>query len=111
MITYFASQSKCLSPEREVPLCLLNADIPTLEKITITEDEVLIELKKLNINKACGSDGIPNKILKMIAIFLKEPLTKILNKSLAERKYPTDWKHANVIPVFKNKGTMSDVKA
>ena len=107
---YFASQSKCLSPELEVPLCVLNDDIPTLEEIAITEDEVFIELKNLNVNKACGSDGIPNKILKMIAIFLKEPLTKILNKSLAERKYPTDWKHANVIPVFKNKGTMSDVK-
>ena len=44
---FFTSQSKCLSPEREVSLCFLNDDIPILEEIVITEDEVFNELSVL----------------------------------------------------------------
>ena len=45
----------------------------------------------------------------MIAIYVKEPLTIIFNKSVADGKYPSAWKHARITPVFKNKGSTSDV--
>ena len=107
---YFASQSKETLTER-IPLCSPDRDIPVLREIIITEEEVFNQLKVLNVNKATGPDGIPNKILKMVAIFLKEPLAKLFNKSLADGKYPSSWKHANIISVFKNKGSASDVKS
>ena len=44
----------------------------------------------------------------MAAIFLKEPLTRLFNKSLSEGRYPVAWKHAIIIPIFKNKGSSSD---
>ena len=90
---------------------LPDREIPTLQMITITEDEVFNQLKALKTNKSTGSDGIPNKILKMIAIFLKEPLAKLFNKSISKGKYPSSWKHAHIIPVFKCKGSSSDVKS
>ena len=95
---YFASQSKDTLREH-VPFCSPDNDIPVLRELTITEEEVFNQLKALNVNKASGPDGIPNKIIKMVAIFLKEPLTKLFNKSLADGKYPSSWKHANIIPI------------
>ena len=94
---YFASQSNHIEPEQDVLLCDSDRDIPIMENIVITEEEVFYHLKALNINKSCGSDGIPNKIIKMIAIYIKEPLTKIFNKSLSEGKYPLAWKHAHIV--------------
>ena len=73
----FASQLKFLSPEREVPVCLPSDNILILD-IT-NNDDVCSELKSLNVNNACGPDGIPNKILGTIVIFLKEPLAKLFN--------------------------------
>ena len=109
---FFASQSQDIMSGQEVPSCVgPERDVPSLTELSITEDEVFRQLKVLNVSKACGPDGVPNKILKMLAIFLKEPLAKLFNKSLAEGKYPTDWKHANIIPIFKNKGATSDVKS
>ena len=86
---YFAYQSKCSLPDQEVPLSAPDRLIPVLEETIFTEDEVFDDLNRLNINKASGPDGIPHKVLKMIAIFLKEPLTKLFNQSLAGEKYPT----------------------
>ena len=108
---FFASQSTDISSENDISPSLPDAEIPTLNEIVITEDEVFKQLKALKINKSSGPDGIPNKILKMIAIYLKEPLTKLFNKSLAEGKYPSPWKHANIISAFKNIGSASDVRS
>ena len=108
---FFASQSEEILPENDISLRLPDKEIPSIEGFSITEDEVFSQLKALKVNKAIGPDIIPNKILKLVAIFLEEPLTKIFNKSLAEGKYPSPWKHFNVIPVFKNKGFASDVKS
>ena len=107
---FFASQSNYGLTDHS-SLCLPDRDIPVLKDFTITEDEVFNQLKSLNVNKDCGPDGIPNKIFKMIAIFIKEPLTKLFNKSLADGKYPSSWKHDNITPVFKNEGSASDVKS
>ena len=108
---YFASQSQDMFPDKQVPYCVPDREVPVINDIIITEEEVFKQLKLLNINKSSGSDGIPNKILKMIAIFVKEPLTKLFNKSLNNGKYPSVWKHAKITPIFKNKGTPSDIKS
>ena len=46
----------------------------------------------------------------MIAIYIADPLTEIFNKSLLEGKYPNIWKRANVKPVFKGKGSPSELQ-
>ena len=47
-------------------------------------------------------------MLQLVAIIIAEPLTKLFNKSLQSGIYPTSWKHANIKPIFKNKGSPSD---
>ena len=61
---FFANQSTDISSENDIAPSLPDAEIPTLNEIEITEDEVFKQLKALKINKSSGTDGIPNKIVK-----------------------------------------------
>ena len=47
-------------------------------------------------------------LLKMLALLIYEPLTKLFNKSLSLSKFPKLWKEANISPIYKRKGTASD---
>ena len=58
-------------------------------------------LNVLDISKAIGPDGISPRIVKEGASILKYPLCKIFNISLRSGVFPSDWKKANVCPVFK----------
>ena len=55
----------------------------------------------LDASKAIGPNGIPTRILKDFAIQLSQPITDLFNASLQHGKLPSDWKKANVIPIFK----------
>ena len=81
-----------------------------IDSIIFTPNEVLNIINRLDASKACGPDKIPTKLLKMVAIYIAEPLTKIFNKSLASGKYPSIWKRAIVKPIYKGKGSPSDLK-
>ena len=48
-----------------------------------------------------GPDMIPSFILKEFADILSAPLTIIFNKSLSEGRVPSDWRTAEVTPIFK----------
>ena len=48
-------------------------------------------------NKSPGVDGIPPKLLKQIST----PLAKLFNLSLEEGIVPSEWKEANITPLFK----------
>ena len=82
---------------------------PNLEKIILEEKEVHKVLAELDPNKASGPDHIPARILKECAPSLASSLTTILNTSMKKGQFPTNWKIANVCPVFK-KGERHDVK-
>ena len=57
---------------------------------------------KLDISKACGYDGIGNKIIKLCSEVFHVYFTYFINLSLSLGQYPSAWKLANVIPLFKN---------
>ena len=58
-------------------------------------------LKSLDPNKATGPDEIPARILKKTATTIAPSLCKLLNRSLREGYIPSEWKLANVVPVYK----------
>ena len=78
-----------------------------MEDIEVDEAGILKLLQKTNPRKATGPESIPACILKDCASELAPILTIIFNKSLQEGKVPEDWRHANVIAIFK-KGTSHD---
>jgi hypothetical protein len=63
--------------------------------------EVLNLLSNVDISKACGSDNISNRIIKLCAIGIHKPFTRLLNTSYRLGQYPNAWKFATVIPLFK----------
>ena len=72
-----------------------------LSNIQLTENEVFKAPDGLDPSKACGSDGIPGKLLKMTANTIAPSLCQIYNLSLSQGVVPACWKLANVTPVFK----------
>jgi hypothetical protein len=100
--TYFHST---FTPSINAPPPDINENVdPNLSEITITNDEVLKELLKLNPNKAHGPDDIPTLVLKTCAHELSPSITSLFNASLTEGKMPAAWKLANIVPIHK-KGT------
>ena len=79
-----------------------------LTKITVSEGEVLKELKLLDAYKAPGPDNISAYILKLCAEELAKPLTMLYNLSLRKGKVLIQWKIANIAPIFKGKGSRDD---
>ena len=59
------------------------------------------KIKKMKDNKSPGVDGIPPKLLKEIVEQISTPLAKLFNLSLEEGIVPSEWKEANITPLFK----------
>ena len=74
---------------------------PDMHKFTIHTTGIEKLMKGLNPHKAQGPDNIPTRFLKDYATELAPCLTLIFSASLQQGKIPTDWKQANVTPLFK----------
>ena len=76
----------------------------SLTDLIISKEAVENKLKKLDANKANGPDQIPPRVLKELSSVIAEPLTTLFNQSIQEGKVPNDWKNAEVVAIYKNKG-------
>ncbi len=70
--------------------------------ITVLEDEVRWELKRVNVRKAVGPDGITGCVLRACTDQLAGLFTSIFNESLATSVILTSFKNSVIIPVLKN---------
>ena len=71
-----------------------------LSGIIATEEQVFELMKGVDISKACGHDGIGNKIIKLCSERFHVYFTHFINLSFSLGQYPSEWKLANVIPLF-----------
>ena len=109
---HFAKQSRLDIDDSRNPMndaTLPTHTLQTINRMFATEREVLALLNSLNPNESCGPDKLPSRLLSLTAILIYEPLTKLFNLSLSQGIYPSKWKEAVVQPIFKNKGSSSDV--
>lgn len=74
--------------------------------------EVFLALKRLDHAKGAGADGLPAIFVKNCARALSYPLQLIYNASLQSGVFPTVWKEARVIPLFKagDKSSVTDYR-
>ena len=72
-----------------------------LGQLFVTPEIIAQKIKKMKNNKSPGVDGIPPKLLKEIVEQISTPLAKLFNLSLEEGIVPSEWKEANVTPLFK----------
>ncbi len=70
--------------------------------ITVSEDDVRRELRRVNVRKAAGPDEITAHVLRSCADQLAGLFTSIFNESLATSVVPTSFKKSVIIPVPKN---------
>ena len=65
-------------------------------------------LQTLKIKKSTGLDNIPAKLLKDSAKYIANPLCFLINLSLKTGTFPTKWKSAKVLAIYKS-GSQSDL--
>ena len=75
--------------------------IPDIPPLHIEVEGVKHLLENLDPHKAMGPDNIPSKLLKETASLMAPLLAFIYQSSLHQGKLPAEWKHANVIPIYK----------
>ena len=75
---------------------------------TVTETEVKKAIHSLKPKTSSGLDFISPKIVKLAVDVIATPLTYVINTSLLSGEFPSTWKEAKVIPIFKNKGSRMD---
>ena len=80
---------------------LCDQDKGTLNFKPITEYEVQCQLLSLKVNKACGHDTIPARMITDAADFIARPLSHIFNLSLLTGKVPNSMKVAKITPIYK----------
>ncbi|KAI5730836.1 hypothetical protein M8J77_000566 [Diaphorina citri] len=108
--SYFASVYK--DPKMLAPASSVRLDVPDhsdfLKLPLISPDDVLLQIRKLKPSLSVGVDKIPAFIIKGCGNVLSPILATLFNKSLEVGVFPSSWKTAVVVPIFK-KGSKFDV--
>uniref|UniRef100_A0A4W3K5J0 Reverse transcriptase domain-containing protein n=1 Tax=Callorhinchus milii TaxID=7868 RepID=A0A4W3K5J0_CALMI len=75
-----------------------------LKEMNISKAIELEKLIGLKNDKSPGPDGLHPRVLKEVAAEKMDPLFLIFQNSLDSGMVPSDWKVANVMPIFKKEG-------
>lgn len=73
----------------------------TISELNITRENIKKKISNLKADKAPGFDRIVPQILKENADQLCDPIEYILKESTESGIIPSDWKRANITPIFK----------
>jgi len=60
-----------------------------------------VKLDKLRDDKAAGADDLLPRFLNSIKKEIISPIVMLFKKVLREETVPSDWRNANVVPIFK----------
>ena len=75
---------------------------------SISNKEILHCIKLLKNCKSAGTDSIINEVLKAIAEEILPALNKLFNLIYNSGQYPSNWRQALIVPIFKKKGDQDD---
>ena len=84
-----------------VKLIIENGDVQSFSFSTVNEIYLKNILDRLNPGKAVGCDSISQRLLRISAPAIAQPLTRLINHFITNRLWPTVWKSSNISPVFK----------
>ncbi|MCP4474596.1 MAG: hypothetical protein GY821_08560, partial [Gammaproteobacteria bacterium] len=104
---YFAS---VLTVDDGAPLNFPVKNVTRLDAIDFSPLIVFQSLSRLKGKSSLGPEGIPSLFFKKLAAPLAFPLSLIMQHSLSTGVFPKAWRCANVIPIYKNKGSRSDFR-
>ena len=104
---FFTMQCSLVNNNSELPSLLTKKMCKLLYTVEFSTNDTLKIIRNLNPNKAHGHDMISIPMLKICDESICKPLTIIFRSCLENAKFPSEWKKANVVPVFKQKKTIS----
>ena len=100
--TFFATQTVLPGADTSIPD---EASLPfndrSFSSLSTTPVEVFDVLRSLHEHKAPGFDGLPPRLLKLCAAGIAKSLCVLFNRSFSDGCFPSAWKSALVVPVFK----------
>ena len=80
-----------------IPTCA-----PSIQPIIFDPIDIEKRLSVLNVSKSIGPDLIHPYVLRECSISLSFPICMIFQKSMDSGTVPSDWKLANITPIFKS---------
>jgi hypothetical protein len=80
-----------------------------LSDVEFEEYIIFKKIEKIPSKLSSGPDSIPSLLMKKCALTLAKPLSKLFSESFNQGILPNDWLLADVTPIFKNKGSNSNV--
>lgn len=98
---FFSTQCGVDNSDAPIPNLIDFQNSKILSDIFTTEIEVKDLLSSVDVSKACGVDGVGNSLIKACADSIASPFSRFINISLSKGIFPSMWKLANVIPIFK----------
>ena len=100
---FFAKQCTLVENTTKLPTNSFKRTNNLLSTISFTKNDIAKIIKNLNPNKAYGFDMISIRMLKICGDSILKSLEIIFKSCLENRKFPIEWKKANVIPVHTHK--------
>ena len=80
----------------------INEGNKTMKFTKINEQNIRDAIGKIKTSKGFGNDNISSYFLKLALPYIIKSLAYMFNKSLEDREFPSLWKIARVIPIFKD---------
>ena len=75
---------------------------------SITPDEIILKINSLKNNIAPGSDKISVELLKSKKKSISVPLSCMFNLFVENNYFPSEFKHADIVSIYKNVGSKLD---
>ena len=97
---YFCKQCTPIVTNSILPPLAYNTN-ERIDQFPLSINDINKLLRKLNPNKATGSDGISAQMLLLCGDTVALPLKLIFSNILSTGIYPNTWKLANVTPIHK----------
>ena len=72
-----------------------------VSNVLVTAEQVAQLLSAVDVGKATGPDDVSPRLLKNCSRELADPLTTVFTSCLNEKKWPSIWKKARVVPIHK----------
>ena len=97
---YVSQQCKPVINSSVLPILRFLTD-QRIDHVAVNNDEIISLIRKINPNKASGSDGLSGQMLLLCEESVILPLQIMFTNILSTSIYPDMWKLANVKPIFK----------
>ena len=108
--SFFVNIGKDLASSiRNVPLTIHSKSVKhSIQLYDTTEDEIKKIIKNLSSKKCTRTNDVPTKFLKISVDIISPFLSRLFNFCMKNGVYPDSLKIAQVIPIYKNKGSKDE---